>query len=591
MSLAKSFLAGLAKGGLRENNRRASMMEQRMQELATNNATIARERAQSKYESDYKSAMAEHSKINSLRSEGLIDTEGTYTKKYRDDKSYVEFQNPEVRKAYGGDYDKFKLSFDEVGPRGISSSYKTPDEITRDVSKTYESIAARQRVESSQPVLTNMDKLLMGSKQNQAAPRAVPEIEQSSAMVPQSPREPQEYTSPEFSSQSEYTSVPNAYDAVTGAVVGNAFIKKNSDGTKTNVQLQADGSYSRVNITSVKPVDAEGTKRVSYRNAVDVETGEVLANVFTQTEPDGTISNVQLQEDGSYKRVNVSARATTEEGEKNRNKSPKLNKVQQEGLARYDRNDRVQLLATELAKKEYVGNPKDFVFRNLATIRDVVGATFNLTGDQNVDLENMTNYFNDKLDTQELKDAMGSLSAAAVIKGDIDATTRFLTFATADLYSEGDRLTVTSINAAKDTIDSFISGTLSQDARLSALANQGQDEMSRIVMNHLSEVRDDFSNPLWNSYPNVRSTLESGALMAPSVASGMALAEDVKRLEKSNPSAYAKSISNLKQHLKTTDLSVLSKPVFISRKLGEPVVITYKKNNEGVYNFRLTPIK
>jgi hypothetical protein len=274
MSLAKSFLMGLAKGGLKENNRRASMMEQRMQELATNNATIARERAQSKYESDYKSAMAEHSKINSLRSEGLIDTEGTYTKKYRDDKSYVEFQNPEVRKAYGGDYDKFKLSFDEVGPRGISSSYKTPDEITRNVSKTYESIAARQRVESSQPVLTSMDKLLMGSKENQAAPRAVPEIEQYSSMAPQAPqatREPQEYTSPEFSGQTEYTPFQNAFDVETGEAVGNVFVAKAPDGTKANVQLQTDGSYAGVNVTSVKPVAAEIKLNVPKENRAAFE--------------------------------------------------------------------------------------------------------------------------------------------------------------------------------------------------------------------------------------------------------------------------------------------------------------------------------
>jgi hypothetical protein len=541
---SRALLGGVATGFLKANNDRRDRMTTRMQELAENTAVQARERAKTALSVSQTNAQAENDKIKSLRAEGAIDDNDMYKESYwvrQSQSDWKEFGEP----SGVSHKDYIENTYKKGKPKGVVREYKSSAEINKGYEDLQAGISANLSNDLNKNAATGLDRFL--GKSLRKATGTPEEVQTASEPLPQfNPMLPE------------------------GAPVG---------------------SYESTGDGALPGAPAKNTTYTTFRNAIESDTGEVLSNVFTATAADGTISNVQLQEDGTYKPVNVTARPTTEEGELNRNKNPKLNKVQQEGLARYDRNDRVQLLATELAKNEYVGNPKDFVFRNLATIRDVVGATFNFTGDQNADLENMVNFFNDKLDTQELKDAMGSLSAAAVIKGEVDATTRFLTFATADLYSEGGRLTVTSITAAKETIDSFISGTLSQDARLSALANQGQTEMSRITMNHLSEVRDDFSNPLWNSYPNVKSTLESGALMAPSVAAGMELSKTIKRMEKDNPSAYAQSISNLKQHIGSTDLSVLEKPVFVHRKLGVPVVITYKKNPEGVYNFRLTPIK
>jgi hypothetical protein len=201
MSIAKAFLMGAVKGGLKENNQRARRMEERMLALSDNNAAMARERATSKYEAEYTAASAEHSKLNSLRSAELVDSEGNYLPKYFDKVGYTEFQKPEVRKAYGNDYAAFRKEFDKMGDKKFISSYKTPDEITRDVGKTYESISTRQQVESSQPVLTGIDKLLMKGSQSGMTPRTpqeVPELAQASPMIAQVPSESQDYVSPDF---------------------------------------------------------------------------------------------------------------------------------------------------------------------------------------------------------------------------------------------------------------------------------------------------------------------------------------------------------------------------------------------------------
>jgi hypothetical protein len=543
MGLSRALLGGVATGFLRANNDRRDRMNTRMQELADNTAAQARERAKTALSVTQKNAQAENDKIKALTSEGAIDDKGMYNDSWwlrQSQSDWKEFGEP----SGVSHMDYTNNTYKKDRPKGIQREYKSSAEINKGYEELQASISANLRNDLNENAATSLDRFLGSSLRKLTG--TPEEVETKTTALPQfNPMAPQ-------------------------------------SGPMGSYESEGDGSIP----------DALGkTTYTPYRNAISVPDGEVIADVFTATEPDGTMTNVQQQEDGTYKRVNVTSRPTTEEGEANRNKNPKLNKVQQEALSRYDRNDRVQILATELANNEYVGNPKDFVFRNLSLIAEVTGATFNLTGDQNQDLETMTNFFNDKIDTQELKDAMGVLDAAAVIKGERDALTTFLTFATANMYTEGSRFTVTGYQAADKTISSFISGTLSQDSRLLTLAKGAQSEMVRVTQGHLSSISSDFNHPLWDSYPNVKTTLQSGASMSPSVAGGMALADTISRMEKQNPAAYSKSISNLKQHTGSSDLSVLSKPVFVSRTLGVPVVITYKKNDEGVYNFRLTPIK
>jgi hypothetical protein len=542
MGLSRALLGGVATGFLRANNDRRDRMTERMQALATDTAGQARERAKTALSTSQKNAQEENDKVTSLRSEGAIDDKGMYKDEWWLRQSQSDWKT--YGEPSGQSHKEYTDNVFKAGkPKSFERQYKSSAEINQAHTELQSSITSNLQNDLNKPAATALDRFLGTSLRKMTGTPQEP-VETPSTLPTFDPMNPQ------GSPLESYSGTGEVPDAPLGK-----------------------------------------TTYTPYRNAIRVSDGEVIADVFTATEPDGTMTNVQLQEDGTYKIVNVTSRPTTEEGEANRNKNPKLNKVQQEALSRYDRNDRVQILATELANNEYVGNPKDFVFRNLSLIAEVTGATFNLTGDQNQDLETMTNFFNDKIDTQELKDAMGVLDAAAVIKGERDALTTFLTFATANMYTEGSRFTVTGYQAADKTISSFISGTLSQDSRLLTLAKGAQSEMVRVTQGHLSSISSDFNHPLWDSYPNVKTTLQSGASMSPSVAGGMALADTISRMEKQNPAAYSKSISNLKQHTGSSDLSVLSKPVFVSRTLGVPVVITYKKNDEGVYNFRLTPIK
>jgi hypothetical protein len=589
MSLAKSFLMGLAKGGLKENNRRASMMEQRMQELATNNATIARERAQSKYESDYKSAMTEHSKINSLRSEEFIDSEGTYTRQYRDSQGYLEFQKPEVRKAYGDDYVKFRDAFDKLGPRGISSSYKTPDEITRDVSKTYESIAARQRVESSQPVLTNMDKLLMGSKENRAAPIEVPEIDQSSAMESQAPQAPQapqdtmepkgEYNSPQFPgptpespSRSQLRSI-NLYTA--NGIDSKTYMQ---DKTTGEILDENTGEYMRI---------PEGMNTIaSNRNPftdtyTDKSTGEELKRHLIETYPGDPLADVRMAgktyvSTGNPVRLGEVSLQPTRKGEF---------KQQTNNAVTYATVNRVSSLSVDMLGQDYVSNPKTWVASRLATIADALGATLNLTGKTEEDIKAIVSYVDGRLedDWQAMKD-LGPLDAAAIAEGSTEALQTLLAYATTNMLTKDGRITVLAREDAKKITESFISGGTIHTAKLVTLIDKNADNMAEIIHSDINVAMSNMRSPTWERYPDVKRMVTAGWKPLTDNFAGDQIKMNMEKLMTSNPEAYRKSLSSLNQTPFDFE-SLDEKTIYYNRKYKKNVMLYSVLNPDGSYSF------
>tara|TARA_R110002124_G_scaffold7039_1_gene41631 strand:+ start:580 stop:2133 length:1554 start_codon:yes stop_codon:yes gene_type:complete len=214
---------GMAKGGLRENNDRAKRMEERMQNLADNNATMARERANSRYDSTAKDAAAVATKEANLKALNHIDAEGNYTEQYYKNEAELKWKDPEVRKAFGGaggylGFEKRYISRHQI-PRFVNQ-YKPAAQRDADLAKLHASISAKQQVESSQKTLTGLDRFMMKgadsaintigdgvreatdgavdiqSGMQPAAPQAVPELAEASplraqeAMGTQAPVEP-----------------------------------------------------------------------------------------------------------------------------------------------------------------------------------------------------------------------------------------------------------------------------------------------------------------------------------------------------------------------------------------------------------------
>lgn len=540
MSLrSRAFLAGVGTGFFKANNERRERMQQRLEELANNRAEMDREHAKSEYSRTIKAAEAEKAQVQALRSAGHIDeVTGEYTDNYWRDTTMDSWD----KENYASQEEFIKV-YKQGKPSKFQSQYKDPAEIASKTQSIYSAIDQRKREELGRSPLTGFDTMLgnlMGGVSE--GPEVTTKVPTLDANAPQQPIEMNE---------------------------------------------------ERGEMFRVKP-EEKGPVVKAFRDAVDAETGETLGNVFEFNDGYNT-SYKQRQADGSWKDVNVISRAGTEEGERTRIKTPKLNKVQEEGLVRYDRHDRVQRLATELAKNEYKGNPGDFIMRNLSVLKDVAGATIGLTGNPTEDLEAITSFLNDKISKDDLEGQMGMLDTAAIVKGDIEASTKFLVYATANMFHEGDRITVAAKETAEEVIDSIIFGTATHDARLMSLATKAQDEMSRVTMQNISSIKGDLEHPLWDYYPNIKQALsdseKTGIDVITSVSAGLNVATQINKLQKSNTEAYKKSLENLRRGVGTTNMDALANPVFVHPKLGTPVVITYKKNEEGVYNFRLTPIK
>lgn len=538
MSLrSRALLGGVARGFFKANNDRRARMEEQMTRLANDTAMREREQAKSEYDRHIKAANAESANIQALRSAGHIDDANMYTPKYWRDTTFDIWD----KENYSSQEEFIKV-YSQGMPDRVTRQYKDPNEISGQLHSIYNSIDQREREALSVSPLTSFDEMLGrglgGAKEN------------------------------------------------TGTVTP----LESFDVIAKDVKPQIIPEEGKM----FKTKDNSETKVTPFRNAIEAETGEVLGNVFTFEDGINT-KNMQRQPDGTWKEVNVTSRPTTEEGEKTRMSTPKLNKVQEESLVRYDRHDRVQRLASELAKNEYKGNPADFVLRNLAVLKDVAGATVGMTGDHNADLEAITAYVNDKITAAGLEEQLGRLDTAAIIKGDIEATTKFLVYATANMFHEGDRITVAAKETAESVIDSLIFGTATHDARLMSLASKAQDEMSRVTMENISAAKEKMDHPLWDYYPNIKRLMEkreqTGVDVVTSVAQGSNMSTQIQKLAKSNPNAYQKTIKNLLKNVGTTDPDALMKPVFVHEKLGVPVVISYIKNNEGAYDFRLTPIK
>lgn len=560
--MSRAFAQGMITGFLKSNNERRATMQQRLHDMAKNNATFARERAKSRYDSALKAAQEEESRFQALRSEGMVSEDGSYTPVYWRDKARQHWMDEGQR----GTLEEYAKEYMQGRGSKFQRQYKSPSELQGDLSNLYAGINATEYEEMGRNAMTGFDQIL-GRGVIKLADTVQAGVNAGAEFMG-------------VDARMQHTMTPDQLESGTPSAMP---------------QMQGihavQGPIETNEVTGYRaPMAPKEPTYTPYRNAIEAETGEVLGNVFTIQDETG-MWNGQLQRDGSYKRVNVTARPTTEEGEKTRDISPKLNKVQEEGLVRYDRHERVSNLATELAKNDYKGNPVAFVQRNLSVLKDIAGASVGMTGDHDADLEAITNFLNEKVTKEGLQDKLGTLDAAAVIKGDIEATTKFLVYATANMFHEGDRITVAAKETAESVIDSLIFGTATHDARLMSLATKAQDEMSRVTMTNLSSIRKEPEHPLWNYYPNVKEHVDLGASMVTSVSSGMALADRINGMKSKDPNAYQKTINSLTKRVGSNDTSILENPVFVHPKLGTPVVVMYKENQDGALDFRLVPIK
>lgn len=163
---SRALLTGAATGFLKANNDRSARMQERMQELADNNATMSRERAKSRYEATSAQANAIASTKADLLANNFIDADGNYTKQYYKNEAYLQWKDPNVQKAFGGPkgyagFEEKYISRNQI-PRFVDP-YKPAAQREADLTKLYSSIDAKQQVEANQPTLTGLDKFLMKS--------------------------------------------------------------------------------------------------------------------------------------------------------------------------------------------------------------------------------------------------------------------------------------------------------------------------------------------------------------------------------------------------------------------------------------------
>jgi glycine cleavage system regulatory protein len=446
MSIAKAFLMGAVKGGLKENNQRARRMEERMLALADNNAAMARERAQSQYDNTTKAAATISSTQAGLVNDGFIDTEtGEYTKKYYDNEAYLEWKNPEVRKAYGGvgGEKKFKEEYSKLKKKkAFVNPYKSAQERDGDLIKLHESISARQQVEASQPVLTGIDKLLMKGSQSGMTPRPsqeVPALAEASPMVAQVPQAPEEeYTGVDFN----VTSAPST--PRKGLNLVNLYSANGIDG-KTYQQDPSTGQLLDEN-TGQWLQTPEGMTTISAnRNPftmfyTDDQGFEVQHNVI-ETYPSDPLATVR-QAGKSYVPVGNAIR----KGDVSLEPIKKGEFTQQTNNSeRFTTVNKVSNLTVEMLGQDYVSNPKTWIASRLASIGDALGATVNLTGKTEQDVTAITSYIEGRLkdDWQAMKD-IGPLDAAAIAEGNTKAIQTLLTYATTSMLTKDGRITVSN---------------------------------------------------------------------------------------------------------------------------------------------------
>lgn len=160
MSTGRAILTGAITGFLRSNNERRERMEQRLYTMANDRATREREQAKTEYSDMLKASQAEEAEYNSLRSVGDIDENGNYSDQYYTKLAYAEFKDPNVREAYGNDFEKFNQEFRKMAPKSYKRNYKSPAKIKEELTKLYASIDARQQESTSGPVLTGFERML-----------------------------------------------------------------------------------------------------------------------------------------------------------------------------------------------------------------------------------------------------------------------------------------------------------------------------------------------------------------------------------------------------------------------------------------------
>jgi hypothetical protein len=621
---------------------------------------MSRERAKSRYEADHKAASEENSKFTALRSAELIDPEGNYLPKYFDKVAYSEFQKPEVRKAYGDDYEKFKVQFDKMGDKKFVRTYKAPEDISRDLEKTYDSIATKQAVESNQPTLTGIDKFLMKSASSAintvgdgvreatngaidiqsgadpTAPQDVPEVAKTSPLRAQETGESlgpeEEYVSPTFSPTVKPQTINQIIKGEGGQHYAVFASNKGPKGefTKINLGVKSDLTANSAprNIEKVRLFNSETSTYFDAPFDRDQNTSEVLVD-GTWLKPDSGISHmphdvklIDLEYTDPSTGEEMSAQAYSTVGnatgtnivrmpdgttfattgipvllrgkqDQTENKKGAIPNAVKQDLVNFGQQRKTASLASLMLKQDFVSSPTNWIQANLSLFTDMLGATVGATGDRAGDLEAIASFINSEVqDSEELRDSIGILDAAAVRSGQKDAVENFLTFALARSQFGGGKLTVQAVEAAQEVVKPLMNGTDYNRGTLQTVITRSGAEMARIAGSAITLAmgQGETSN-IWQHYPRVQQYMAKGLTPVPEKVDGKLLVSDINKMKTSNPDAYSTTLVNLKSTFGEDWEAALQTPIRFSGEFDTIVMPMYKKKDDGSFQFGIFPAK
>lgn len=645
---SRALLTGVATGFLRANNDRRDRMAERLQTLSDNRALMDRERAKSQADAASKAAYAEQKKWSELRSQEFIDDEGNYTKAYHDKEAYLEWTKAGTREAIGNDYESFVTEFAKMGPKKFIRSYKTPEEIQQSLSKVYDSVDARQKADLARPVMTGFD-AMFGSMVNRVSSAVgggnvfgppsdgslatTPEVGTVDVMREQEPQGPSEpYESPNFTRPQAAPERAHKWITEADGSVTLAFGDSNGNMVKvpTNLKEATENTTGGNNrkVEKVRLFDTETGQYMSEPTNMDSVTDEILVNgqwilppsnietlpadvqlinlvhkddfgeeVQAQaylTSGSATGSNIVRMPDGTTWALTgtpVSLRGKLDAHETPKNTMPEAVK---QDLKEFGRQRKTASLASTMLRQDFISSPTSWVQANLSVFTDMLGATVGMTGENRpADLQAIQDYVSGKhKGDEQLREAIGTLDAAAVKAGDKEAIQNFLTYALATSQYGGDRLTATAVEEAAKVVKPLMSGTDFNRGALASVVERSSTEMARIAGANITLAMGYGSDSkIWEYYPRVKQNIAKGLTPIPEPVDGKSILKDIKDLERTNKAAYATTVRNLISKFGADWQGALTDPIKFSSKLDTIVMPMYLKNEDGSYTFGVFPVK
>jgi hypothetical protein len=603
-------------------------MEQRMQALADNKALRDREHAKSEYDRTMKAASQEQAQIQALRSAGHLDDKDQYTDTYWRDTTMDLWD----KKAYAKQEDFINV-YKQGRAAGFQRQFKNPNEIAGQLRGIYDAIDQRQVEESGKSALTGFDQMLgRGFVKEQAPDEPETPIPSLDATVPSAPVETLEDKGKFFeAAQPEPKSIQQVIKDDTG---NNFAVFANDKGEMTKVNLTVNSgvpSTPRGNRKTEKVRLFDRDKGFYFDEAVnrDIDTGEVFVNgewskpslniatmpadvklqKLEYTDPDSgdemsaqayptvgsaTGPNVVRMPDGTTWAITgqpVLLRGKRDVHDTSRGKIPETTK---ENLKLFGQQRKTASLANLMLRQDFISSPTQWAAGNMSVMTDMLGATFGMVGENRPkDLDAIAKYINSEIqDSEELRNSIGYLDAAAVRSGERAALENFLVYALARSQYGGGKLTVQAVEQAEDVVKPVFRGSEFNRGSLQTIIARSSDSMALIAGADITLALGQGSvSKIWDYYPRVKQKVDQGLTPVPETVDGDLVVSDIKRLEKTNKAAYDATVRNMVDRLGANWEEALKKPIRYDSRYDTIVMPMYLKNEDGSYTFGVFPAK